>query len=98
MEDAYDSMHWSSLVLVAGMLPLADALGNGGTDLIVSGLLAAVGHAGPHTLLTVLFFLTASLSLFLSNTAATQLYWSLLSQSSLQKKWGYHPIHSPWES
>ena len=74
MEDAYDSMHWSSLVLVAGMLPLADALEKtGGTDLIVSGLLAAVGDAGPQTLLTVLFFLTASLSLFLSNTAAAVL-------------------------
>ena len=74
MEDAYDSMHWSSLVLVAGMLPLADALEKtGGTDLIVSWLLAAIGDAGPHTLLTVLFFLTATLSLFLSNTAAAVL-------------------------
>ena len=74
MEEAYDSMHWSSLVLVAGMLPLADALEKtGGTDLIVNWLLATAGDSSPHTLLTIMFFLTASLSLFLSNTAAAVL-------------------------
>jgi di/tricarboxylate transporter len=74
MEDAYRSIHWSSIVLVAGMLPLADALqSTGGTDLIVSGLLTTLGDAGPATMLTVLFFLTAILSLFLSNTASAVL-------------------------
>jgi di/tricarboxylate transporter len=74
MEDAYRSIHWSSVVLVAGMLPLADALqSTGGTDVIVGALLSALGEAGPATVLTVLFFLTAALSLFLSNTAAAVL-------------------------
>jgi di/tricarboxylate transporter len=74
MEDAYRSIHWSSIVLVAGMLPLADALqSTGGTDLIVNGLLTTLGDAGPATMLTVLFFLTAILSLFLSNTASAVL-------------------------
>ena len=36
MEDAYQSIHWSSIVLIAGMLPLADALtATGGTQVIV---------------------------------------------------------------
>ena len=74
MEDAYRSIHWSSIVLVAGMLPLADALqSTGGTDLVVNGLLSALGDAGPATMLTVLFFLTALLGLFLSNTASAVL-------------------------
>jgi di/tricarboxylate transporter len=74
MEDAYRSIHWSSIVLVAGMLPLADALQQtGGSDLIVAGLMHAVGESGPRVMLTVLFFLTAGLSLFLSNTAAAVL-------------------------
>jgi di/tricarboxylate transporter len=74
MEDAYRSIHWSSIVLVAGMLPLADALqSTGGTDLIVSGLLSALGDTGPATMMTVLFFLTAVLGLFLSNTASAVL-------------------------
>jgi di/tricarboxylate transporter len=74
MEDAYRSIHWSSLVLVAGMLPMADALEKtGGTALIVDALMQGVGDAGPGIMLTVLFFLTAALGLFLSNTASAVL-------------------------
>ncbi len=74
MEEAYRAIHWSSIVLVAGMLPLADALNQtGGTDLVVGGLMSAVGDSSPGTLLTVIFFLTAALGLFLSNTAAAVL-------------------------
>lgn len=74
MEDAYRAIHWSSLVLIAGMLPLADALyATGGTQLIVDMLLSAVGDAGPYTMLSTIFFLTAGLSLVLSNTAAAVL-------------------------
>jgi di/tricarboxylate transporter len=74
MEDSYRAIHWSSLVLVAGMLPLADALEKtGGTALIVDSLMAGVGDAGPYVMMTVLFFLTAALGLFLSNTASAVL-------------------------
>ena len=74
MEDAYGSIHWSSLVLVAGMLPLADALDKtGGTALLVEGLMSSMGDAGPGAMLTVLFFLTAAIGLFLSNTASAVL-------------------------
>jgi di/tricarboxylate transporter len=74
MEDAYRAIHWSSLVLVAGMLPLADALDKtGGTRLIVDALLDATGDAGPYMMLTLIFFLTAGLGLVLSNTASAVL-------------------------
>ena len=74
MEDAYRSIHWSSLVLIAGMLPLADALyATGGTQFIVDALLSAVGDSGPYLLLTIVFFLTAGLGLVLSNTASAVL-------------------------
>lgn len=74
MTDSYRAIHWSSLVLVAGMLPLADALDKvGGTQLIVDHLLSAVGDSGPQVMLTVLFFLTATLGLVLSNTASAVL-------------------------
>lgn len=74
MEDAYRSIHWSSVVLVAGMLPLADALQKtGGTDLVVELLMEGIGDASPALMLSVLFFLTASLGLFLSNTASAVL-------------------------
>jgi di/tricarboxylate transporter len=73
-EDAYRSISWSSLVLLAGMLPVADALDKtGGTDLIVDMVVSGVGSAGPYVMMTLLFFLTAGLSLFLSNTASAVL-------------------------
>jgi len=74
MDDAYRAIHWSSIVLIAGMLPLADALtATGGTQLIVDKLLYFAGDASPYKMLTVLFFLTAGLGLVLSNTASAVL-------------------------
>ena len=74
MEDSYRAIHWSSLILVAGMLPLADALQQtGGTKIIVDALMYAVGDSSPSLMLSVLFFLTAILSMFLSNTASAVL-------------------------
>jgi di/tricarboxylate transporter len=74
MEDAYRSINLSSLILIAGMLPLADALdATGGTKLIVESLMNALGDAGPYMALTLVFFLTAALGLVLSNTASAVL-------------------------
>ena len=74
MEDAYRSIHWSSIVLIAGMLPLADALtATGGTQVIVDSLLDVAGDSGPYAMMTILFFLTAGLGLVLSNTASAVL-------------------------
>ncbi len=73
-EQAYDSIHWSSIVLVAGMLPLADALEvTGATQLIVESLFQALGDASPRVMMATLFALTAGLGLVLSNTASAVL-------------------------
>lgn len=74
MEDAYRAIHWSSLVLIAGMLPLASALDKtGGARLVVDGLFSIAGNAGPYTLMTLIFFLTASIGLVLPNLASAVL-------------------------
>jgi di/tricarboxylate transporter len=74
MEDAYRAINWSSLVLVAGMLPLADALEqSGGTQLLVDGLKALAGDAGPYAMMSLVFFLTAGLGMVLSNSASAVL-------------------------
>jgi di/tricarboxylate transporter len=74
MEDAYRAIHWKSLVLIAGMLPLASALEKtGGIELIASTLLNGLGDAGPKAILSALFLVTASISLILSNTASAVL-------------------------
>ena len=70
MERAYESVSWSTLVLVAGLLPLALALEKtGGMQLVADGLTGSVGSLGPHAILSVVFFLTAGIGMFLSNTA-----------------------------
>lgn len=73
-EDAYRSISWSSIVLLAGMLPVARALDKtGGTQMIVDAVVANVGGAGPYAMMAMLFVLTASMSLVLSNTATAVL-------------------------
>lgn len=74
MEDAYRAIHWKSLVLIAGMLPLAGALEKtGGIEMIAGALLTGLGDAGPGAALSALFLVTASVSLILSNTASAVL-------------------------
>lgn len=70
MNEAYKAINWPTLVLIAGMLPLATALQQtGGTDLMVDGLVDGIGGLGPYAMMTGLFAMTAVLSLFVSNTA-----------------------------
>ena len=70
MGDAYRAINWSSLVLIGGMLPAADALAKtGGIDFIVNGLTDAFGDQGPYVMMSVLFFITAGLGLFFSASA-----------------------------
>lgn len=74
MEEAYSSMNWQSLVLIAGMLPLSKALQvTGGANLIVDGLITVFGDMGPMALMAGLFVLTSLFSQFISNTATTVL-------------------------
>ena len=74
MEDAYGAIHWKSLVLVAGMLPLADALEKtGGTQVVVDGLMDYAGITDPRLMMSVLFFLTAAVGMFLPTTASAVL-------------------------
>jgi di/tricarboxylate transporter len=70
VDRAYNAINWPSLVLIAGMLPLATALKQtGGTDLMVDSLVESIGHYGPYSMMAGLFAMTAVLSLFISNTA-----------------------------
>jgi len=73
LKDAYDSINWQSLVVVAGMLPMAKALDKtGGVNLIVHQV-AALGKLGPYSLMFGLFVITTGLSQFMSNTATAVL-------------------------
>jgi di/tricarboxylate transporter len=74
MEDAYRSINWPSLVVIAGMLPLAEAMQQaGGVTLIADALVTGLGGFGPLVLLAGVFLLAALLGMFISNTATAVL-------------------------
>ncbi|MES9832595.1 MAG: SLC13 family permease [Candidatus Thiodiazotropha sp. DIVDIV] len=74
MDEAYRSMNWQSLVLIAGMLPLARALEvTGGSGMMVTSLAEFFHDMGPRAVLGGLFLLTSLFSQFISNTATTVL-------------------------
>ena len=74
MNDAYRSLNAQSLVLIAGMLPMAIALDKtGGVLYIANALVNGLGEYGPFALMAGLFVLTSVFSQFISNTATTVL-------------------------
>lgn len=74
MEDAYRAINWPSLVVIAGMLPLARALEQtGGVALVADGLATGLGPFGPLALLAGIFLLAALVGAFISNTATAVL-------------------------
>lgn len=74
MDEAYDSIDWKSLFLIAGMLPMSTALIKVGlVDLVANGLVTTLGAWGPLFLLAGVFILTSMLTQVLSNTATALL-------------------------
>ncbi len=66
----YASVGWSTVVLIAGMLPLATALEKTGvTAAMATGLTHLLADLGPYAMLSALFLITSAAGLFVSNTA-----------------------------
>jgi di/tricarboxylate transporter len=67
---AYRSVNWTTVVLVAAMIPVSVAVQqSGAAEDIADLLIAVVGDAGPHALLLGLFVITAVFGQLISNTA-----------------------------
>lgn len=74
VEDAYKTINWESLVLIAAMMPMSTALEKTGVSAMVSAQLVGVlGEAGPYALLAGIYFTTSLLTMFVSNTATAVL-------------------------
>lgn len=74
VEDAYKTINWESLVLIAAMMPMSTALEKTGASAMVSAQLVGVlGEAGPYALLAGIYFTTSLLTMFISNTATAVL-------------------------
>ncbi|NLG20228.1 MAG: glutaminase A [Actinomycetales bacterium] len=67
---AYKNIGWTTVVLVAGMIPLSTAFITTGTaDRIAEEVLAIIGDGSPHVALLTLCVLTMVLGQLISNTA-----------------------------
>lgn len=84
MEEAYKNINWESVVLIAGMMPMAAAFQQTGAAGIISGTLVdGLGSYGPYALLAGIYFGTSILTLFISNTATALLFAPIGMQAAI---------------
>ncbi len=68
-DEAYESIDWKSLILIAGMLPMSTALVKVGVVESVAGwFVTALGGLGPLAVMAGVFLLTVAFTQVLSNT------------------------------
>ncbi|MCA9974092.1 MAG: anion permease, partial [Anaerolineales bacterium] len=74
MDEAYQSIEWQSVFLIAGMLPMGIAMEKTGTaQFLADGIISLVGGMGPKAIMIGLFILTTIITEFMSNAAAAVL-------------------------
>lgn len=74
LEEAYKSIDWKVIFLLAGVLTLGTALEKtGAAQLIASALVASVGFFGPVALVSIFYLLTSLLTETMSNNATSAL-------------------------
>ena len=90
MKDAYNSVDWKSIILIAGMLPMTTALQKVGLVQVGTDWMAAtLGGFGELPTLAALFLITALFTQVISNTATTVLIAPIA--LSLALRLGYQP-------
>ncbi|TLU75170.1 SLC13 family permease [Mannheimia varigena] len=73
-DEAYQSIDWKIILVLAGLLPLGEAMANSGAaQFIVDNTLGKVGAFGPLVVLAVLYLLTSTLTEFMSNAGTAVL-------------------------
>ena len=74
VDEAYRSVDWMTVFLLAGLIPLGMAFEKTGTAaFIATKVLGLLGHPSPIVLLTAVGIMTSCFTLFISNVGATVL-------------------------
>jgi di/tricarboxylate transporter len=69
-EQAYRAVSWTTVILVAGLIPVSQAIqSTGAADDLAGILVDVVGGSSPYFLLAALFLVAAAFSVAVSNTA-----------------------------
>ena len=74
MQDAYESINWSVIFLIAGLVPIGVAIGKTGADFHIGQMIIFCAEyfgadTNPEVYISVLYFFTFILSAFISNAA-----------------------------
>lgn len=73
-EESYESIDWRIIILLAGLLPLGQAMSNSGAaQFIVDNTVGQAGAFGPIVVLAVLYLMTSILTEFMSNAGTAVL-------------------------
>ncbi|KQB40732.1 SLC13 family permease [Flavobacterium sp. L1I52] len=84
-EEAYQSINWKVVFMLAGILSLGTALEKTGTaTLLASGLVKTLGTFGPQVLLSVFFGLTFLSTNFMSNNATAAILTPIAIKTALE--------------
>ena len=85
MDEAYQSIEWKSVFLIAGMLPLGIAMENTGTaQLMADWIIALIGDWGALAVLAGIYVMTGLLTEVMSNAAATVLITPIAIDAALR--------------
>ena len=83
MGQAYRSISWGSVVLIAAMIPMSTALqSTGGAEFLANGLVNSLGSIGPLALMGGIFVLTTAFSQVINNSATTILVAPIVLQAA----------------
>ncbi len=93
MPQAYRTISWNSVVLIAAMIPMSIALQEtGGAEFIADGLINTLGSVGPIALMAGIFVATTALSQVVSNSATTVLMAPIVLQVGLDMGLSVRPL------
>ncbi len=91
--EAYRSVSWSSVVLIAAMIPMGRALETtGGASLVAEGLVNTLGDLSPVLLLAGIFLLTTGFSQVINNTATAVLVAPIVMQAAVNLGVSPYPL------
>ena len=91
--EAYRSISWSSVVLIAAMIPMGRALETtGGASVVAEGLVNTLGDLSPVALMAGVFLLTTGFSQVINNTATAVLVAPIVIQAAVDLGVSPHPL------
>ena len=93
MDEAYSRINWESVLLIAGMLPMATALENtGGVQYLADAFIDLLGSIGPLAVVAGFYFFTMLFSQFISNTATAVLFAPIAITTATQMELSPYPF------